>query len=87
MPEAIMEMNPEDATHLEIQEGEMVRITSRRGSIETRVQLTDKVDRGLVFMPFHFAESAANVLTNTAYDPIAKIPELKVCAVRLEKAA
>jgi formate dehydrogenase major subunit len=87
MPEAIMEMNPEDATHLEIQEGEMVRITSRRGAIETRVQLTDKVDRGLVFMPFHFAESAANVLTNTAYDPIAKIPELKVCAVRLEKAA
>jgi len=86
-PEAVMEMHPDDAASMGIQEGETVRLSSRRGSILTRVGLTERVDRGLVFMPFHFAESAANVLTNTAYDPIAKIPELKVCAVKLEKAA
>ena len=86
-PEAVMEMHPDDASSMGIQEGETVRLSSRRGSILTRVGLTERVDRGLVFMPFHFAESAANVLTNTAHDPIAKIPELKVCAVKLEKAA
>ena len=50
-----------------------------------KTMVTERVDEGVVFMPFHFVESNANALTNTAFDPICKIPELKVCAVRLEK--
>jgi formate dehydrogenase major subunit len=87
MPESIMELHPEDADSLQIKDGDKVSIISRRGSITSRVQLTNRVSKGLVFMPFHFAESSANVLTNAALDPIAKIPEYKVCAVKLEKAA
>lgn len=87
MSESIMEINPEDARIFEIAEGDVVRLSSRRGSVVSRAQVTDRVGKGLVFMPFHFAESAANVLTNAALDPIAKIPEYKVCAVRVEKAA
>jgi formate dehydrogenase major subunit len=87
MPEIIMELNPEDAQALQLQDGTLARISSRRGSIVSRVQLTDRIGKGVVFLPFHFAESAANVLTNAALDPIAKIPEYKVCAVKLEKAA
>jgi len=87
MPELIMEIHPEDARALELQDGAWARISSRRGSIVSRVQLTDRIGKGVVFLPFHFAENAANVLTNTALDPIAKIPEYKVCAVKLEKAA
>jgi formate dehydrogenase major subunit len=87
MPEIIMEVHPEDAHALELLDGTLVRISSRRGSIVSRVQLTDRIGKGVVFLPFHFAENAANVLTNAALDPIAKIPEYKVCAVKLEKAA
>jgi formate dehydrogenase alpha subunit len=87
MPEVIMELHPEDAQTLQLHDGELARVSSRRGSILSRVQLTDRVSKGLVFIPFHFAESAANMLTNPALDPIAKIPEYKVCAVKLEKAA
>ena len=87
MPEVIMELHPEDAQVLQLHEGELARVSSRRGSILSRVQLTERVSKGLVFIPFHFAESAANMLTNPALDPIAKIPEYKVCAVKLEKAA
>jgi predicted molibdopterin-dependent oxidoreductase YjgC len=53
--------------------------------VEIKATVTDRTDRGVVFIPFHFAEAAANRLTNTALDPIAKIPELKVCAVKIEK--
>jgi formate dehydrogenase alpha subunit len=87
MPESILEIHPEDARRLEVGEGDVMRVSSRRGTIKSRVQLTDRVGKGVIFMPFHFAESAANVLTNAALDPIAKIPEYKVCAVRVEKAA
>ena len=87
MPESIMEIHPEDAERMQIQDGDIVQISSRRGSIKSRVQVTDRIGKGVVFMPFHFAESAANVLTNAALDPIAKIPEYKVCAVKLEAAA
>ena len=82
-----MELHPEDAQALQLHEGELARISSRRGSILSRVQLTERIGKGVVFIPFHFAESAANMLTNAALDPIAKIPEYKVCAVKLEKAA
>ena len=83
--ECLLEMNPEDAAALGIRDGEMVTIASRRGSVTSRVKLTEAVSEKVVFMPFHFLESRANVLTNPAFDPIAKIPEYKVCAIRIEK--
>jgi formate dehydrogenase major subunit len=52
--------------------------------VEVDAKVTDKVGKGVIFMPFHFAEAAANLLTNTALDPVSKIPELKVCAARLD---
>lgn len=87
MPEGRLEMHPGDARRLGIREGEPVELTSRRGRIRARVTLTERIDEGVVFMPFHFAEACANILTNPAHDPIAKIPEYKVCAVKVEKAA
>ena len=83
--ECFLEINPADASELGIADGEKVLITSRRGSVSTRVKLTDGENRKTVFMPFHFVESRANILTNPTYDPIAKIPELKVCSVKIEK--
>jgi predicted molibdopterin-dependent oxidoreductase YjgC len=87
MPEAVMEIHPEDAAALRCQDGDRVRVSSRRGSIVTRISLTERIGKGVVFMPFHFAESAANVLTIAALDPVCKIPEYKVCAVKIEQAA
>jgi predicted molibdopterin-dependent oxidoreductase YjgC len=87
IPEGKLEMHPEDGSRLGVGEGEKVKVTSRRGEITAKVILTDRVDVGVVFMPFHFAETCANILTNPAHDPTAKIPELKVCAVKVEKAA
>ena len=84
---AYMEIHPVDAEKLGIHEGEEVRVISRRGMIEISATVTDRVNQGVVFIPFHFVESAANRLTNTAFDPIAKIPEFKVCAVKIEKVA
>jgi formate dehydrogenase major subunit len=84
---AYMEIHPVDVEKLGIHEGEEVRVSSRRGTIEIKATVTDRVNQGVVFIPFHFVESAANRLTNTAFDPIAKIPEFKVCAVRIEKVA
>lgn len=83
--EAYIEVNPEDAGLLGVADDDMVKVASRRGEITVKVRATDCVGKGVVFIPFHFAESAANALTNTALDPVAKIPELKVCAVRVEK--
>jgi predicted molibdopterin-dependent oxidoreductase YjgC len=62
-------------------------VTSRRGEITLKVRITDRIKPGIVFIPFHYAEAAANMLTNAAIDPIAKIPEYKVCAVKVEPAA
>ncbi|UNC90830.1 formate dehydrogenase subunit alpha [Candidatus Contubernalis alkaliaceticus] len=84
-PEDFLKINPQDAEKLNITQGENVRVSSRRGEIETRVELTDMVPQGVVFMTFHYHESPVNKLTNSAIDPIAKIPELKVCAVKVEK--
>ncbi|MGD8989186.1 MAG: molybdopterin dinucleotide binding domain-containing protein, partial [Syntrophobacterales bacterium] len=86
-PEGSLEMHPEDAQRLGVRQGEKVKVASRRGEITVKVTLTDRVDEGMVFMPFHFVETCANVLTNPAHDPAAKIPEFKVCAVKVEKAA
>jgi len=86
MPEGFLELNPQDAQELGVKSGDRVRVVSRRGEMVTRVDLTMRVRPGMVFMPFHFIESCANLLTNSAHDPIAKIPEYKVCAVSLERA-
>ena len=83
--EGFLEINPSDARALDLLEGHKIKIASRRGEIETRIMITDRVEKGVVFMPFHFEEANVNKLTNPAFDPIAKIPELKVCAVRLDK--
>jgi formate dehydrogenase alpha subunit len=82
---AVIEINPEDARTVGVGDGDVVRVTSRRGEISLKAGVTDRIKEGVVFIPFHFAEAAANVLTNPALDPSAKIPELKVCAVRVEK--
>lgn len=83
--DAYIEMSPEDTQALHAGHGDWVRVTSRRGTIELAIKETNKVPKGSVFIPFHFAEAAANMLTNDVVDPIAKIPELKVCAVKIEK--
>ena len=82
---ALVEVNPEDAAHLGLEDQAQVRIESRRGCIEAEAWITDRVPPGMVFANFHFPESSANELTLAALDPVAKIPEYKICAVRLEK--
>lgn len=84
-PSSYVEINEITARKLGIADGDTVRLASRRGEIETTARITEIIDEGVLFMPFHFAEGAANYLTNTARDPIAKIPELKVAAVKIEK--
>ncbi len=83
--EAYMEINPVDAEALGIEEEDMVRVSSRRGYIELKADVTPRIRVGTVFISFHYAEAAANRLTNNALDPDAKIPEYKVCAVAIEK--
>jgi len=85
-PEALVEINPADAPNIPCNDGDSVRVSSRRGSIVLRAKVTDKASRGVVFIPFHFAEAAANMLTIDAIDPQAKIPEYKICAVKIETA-
>jgi len=83
--EESVEINPVDAQKLGVSEGTLIKLTSRRGSITAKANVTDRVPPGMVFTSFHFAELAINTLTNAARDPIAKIPELKICAVKVEK--
>lgn len=85
VPNGYVEISPEDAEKLGLKKSARARLVTRRGAIETRVWVTRRVPPGTVFVPFHFAEEAANVLTNPAFDPIAKIPEYKAAAVRVEK--
>jgi predicted molibdopterin-dependent oxidoreductase YjgC len=86
-PESYIEINPEDARALSIEGGAKVKVSSRRGSITVKAVVTKRPAKGVVFIPFHFKEAAANVLTSSSsLDPVAKIPSLKVSAVRIEKA-
>jgi len=87
VPEAYVEMHPDDVARVGLNGNRRVRVASRRGEIELVVRVTRSIRPGVVFIPFHFAEAAANVLTNSALDPIAKIPEYKVCAVSVEPVA
>jgi formate dehydrogenase alpha subunit len=82
-PEARVEVNPVDAEMHGISNGMAVRVTSRRGEVVLRATVTEKTTVGVLFIPFHFAEAAANLLTNDALDPQAKIPEFKACAAQV----
>jgi formate dehydrogenase alpha subunit len=82
-PEALVEVNPADAARIHVTDGQTVRVSSRRGSVVLRAKVTHKTTLGVVFIPFHFSEAAANLLTIDALDPQAKIPEYKACAVRI----
>jgi formate dehydrogenase alpha subunit len=84
-PEERIEMHPDDAASLAIAHGDWVRVISRRGEVKARVRLTDRSAPGLVFGTFHYREAPINLLTNDALDPVGKIPEYKVAAVRVEK--
>lgn len=83
--DSYVEISPILASRLGIENGDRIKVASRRGEIQSNAKLTEIIDEDVIFMPFHYSEGA-NVLTNTAHDPLCKIPELKVCAVKVEKA-
>ena len=83
--EEFLRINPKDAAALGLEDSESVQVTSRRGQVTAKTKLTRVCPPGLVSMTFHFAETPTNVLTSPALDPVVKIPETKVCAVRVEK--
>ncbi len=85
-PEAVIVLSPDDMARLGVAPGDRVRLATRRGIVEATARADRAVPRGMVFMPFCFAEAPANMLTNPALDPIGKIPEFKFCAARIEKA-
>ena len=85
VPEGYVEISKEDAQKLGINDNEMIKVATRRGEVRIKAKITNKVSDGLIFIPFHFEEAAANILTIAALDPIAKIPEFKVCAAKIEK--
>lgn len=80
-----LEINPVDAAALEIEDGETVKVISRRGTVRAKAKISGITPPGVVSMTFHYTETRTNVLTHAALDPIAKIPELKVCAVKIER--
>jgi|SRR6056297_225579 len=84
-PKGVLDINPGDASNIGVESGDVVTLTSKRGSIDVPVNITSKMAPGIAFMAFHWKESPANVLTNAALDPIAKIPEFKVSAVKAVK--
>ena len=83
-PEAFVVIHPIDLAVLNISDGERIRVSSRRGAIELAVRAEESVEPGCIFIPFHFREAAANVLTIDVLDPFGKIPEFKYCAVKIE---
>jgi predicted molibdopterin-dependent oxidoreductase YjgC len=85
MPMPFIEINSQDAAELKIRNGQMVVVESRRGSISLEARITPDIQRGMLFMPFHFSEAPANMLTGQALDPKSRIPELKVTAVRIRR--
>jgi formate dehydrogenase alpha subunit len=84
-PEERVEINPNDAAQIGIDDRDWVTVSSRRGEVRARARVTPRIIQGVVFMTFHYAEALGNVLTNPALDPVAKIPEFKVCAVQVER--
>jgi formate dehydrogenase major subunit len=84
-PEAVAFMSPKDMRRMQVWPGDLVRLETRRGAVEVKVRSDRDVPENMVFMPFCYAEAAANLLTNPALDPFGKIPEFKFCAVRAER--
>jgi formate dehydrogenase major subunit/formate dehydrogenase alpha subunit len=82
--QSLVEINPIDAESLGINGNSKVKVTSRRGSITAEALISERVPPGMVFANFHFPDSGANELTIAALDPVAKIPEYKICAVKVE---
>nr|MDA3790449.1 formate dehydrogenase subunit alpha [Desulfobacula sp.] len=85
-PECFVEISSGDAQKLGLDTGSMVDVSSRRGKISAKLKVSSKAVDGTIFIPFHFAKAAANELTNAKLDPTAKIPEFKVCAIKIEPA-
>jgi formate dehydrogenase major subunit len=85
-PEAVAFMSPKDMRRMKVWPGDFIRLETRRGAVEVKVRSDRDVPENMVFMPFCYAEAAANLLTNPALDPFGKIPEFKFCAVRAERA-
>lgn len=85
VPEGFIEISPRAAQELNVSDGEVVSVSSRRGSIRIKTRITERVEPEVVFIPFHFYESCANRLTIDALDPVCKIPEYKVCSCKIEK--
>ncbi len=85
VPEGYVELNPNEASNYNIADGEVISVSTRRGSIRIKAKISEKPKAGVVFMPFHFFETCANVLTIDALDPVCKIPEYKVCSCKIEK--
>lgn len=86
LSEETVDISPGDAAALQVRHGAMVRVVSRRGQVEVRANVTDRVPRGVIWMAFHFREACANWLTNPAYDPDTLTAEYKACAARVEPA-
>ncbi len=86
-PESFVEINPDAARKLSIVDGDKLKVSTRRGTVTATARVTDKLKQNVIFMPFHFADGPANALTNPVLDPIAKIPEFKSCAAKVEKVA
>jgi len=84
-PEPLVEINPEDAKKLGIRNSDTVELESRRGSIRLKAEVTPRVPKRVLFTTFHFREAPVNRLTNSAFDPVAEIPEYKVCAARIRR--
>lgn len=85
-PEAHVSVHPEDAEELGVGDGEFMQVASRRGTVTLKARYSKREQRGCIFIPFHFREAAANLLTIDELDPHGKIPEFKFCAVKLAKA-
>src|SRR5206468_11532637 len=86
VPESFVEMHPSMASSYGIMNGDLVRVTTCRGTASAKAQLTTAIRMDTLFMPFHFAgRGRANLLTNPALDPTSRMPEFKVCAARIEK--
>jgi len=82
-PTGYVEIHPDDAKKLSVVNADTVEVSTVRGKVQTQAKVTGQIKKGWLFMPFHFCESPANILTNDALDPIAKIPEYKVCAAKI----
>ena len=84
-PEPSVSISPIDIDQNNLKPGELIKVSTRRGSIKIRVRQDSAIPKGVIFIPFCYNEAAANILTNPALDPYGKIPEFKYCAARIEQ--